>query len=393
MKRLVELAVLLACVVSTGVSCDNVDEYIAPQPYAIDWNAAADSATTALIQNFWNAEKGFFKSTTVEDGGYNYWPQAHAMDVVIDAYLRTSDSKYSDMFGRWFEGCKLQNHGDLSVYTNDYYDDEAWIALTMTRLYKVTKEEKYLTVAKSLYDDIMNGWNPANQDGGLSWRKSQPDTKNSCINGPGATLAFKLYEATGDESYAQQGLKVYEWTREHLMDPATGAVVDGINGETGEITAWRFSYNQGTVMAAAYQAYKYTDNALYLKDARRLAYYTINSNSFIDQATNVILKENGGKPGNGDDALFRAVFFRYFADIIEAPDFDEAWHNKFLACMNSSSEYLWRYGLADRREFKWMLFSGDWQNGVSVGEVGYLNPNVSAASCIEMRARIEAAGK
>ncbi|MDE6528306.1 MAG: glycosyl hydrolase family 76, partial [Muribaculaceae bacterium] len=108
----------------------------------MEWAAAADSSTVALINYFWNENSGFFNSTSKNaDGrGWNYWPQAHAMDVIIDAYLRTNDSRYSDMFDKWFEGIKLQNDGgNTNVYTNDFYDDEAWIALTMTRLYNVTK--------------------------------------------------------------------------------------------------------------------------------------------------------------------------------------------------------------------------------------------------------------
>lgn len=374
-------------------SCDNVDEYVAPRPYTIDWSAAADSSTTALVSYFWNSDDGFFngRSDRADGRGWNYWPQAHAMDVIIDAYQRTGDSKYSDMFGRWYEGIKLQNDGgNTNGYTNDFYDDEAWIALTMVRLYKITHDDKYLTVAKTLYNDIAAGWNDEYQGGGVAWRKSQPWSKNSCINGPASLLAFKMYEATDDSDYADFGVKVHEWVRENLLNPGTGEVVDNIDGRTGEITSWHFSYNQATVMAAALGAYHYTGNELYLKDARRAAAYAITSNAFLDSSVNTVMYENGTKPGSDDAGLFRAVFFRYFCDMVESGDFDTAWHKKFAACFNSSADYLWRNGICDKN--RWIMFSGDWQKGVEASEVGHLNPQVTACTVIELRARLAAKG-
>ena len=33
------------------------------------------------------------------------------MDVMIDAYNRTGDSKYSDLFDKWYVGIKAKNGG------------------------------------------------------------------------------------------------------------------------------------------------------------------------------------------------------------------------------------------------------------------------------------------
>ena len=67
--------------------------------YTIDWDAAADSSSVTLIDRFWNTEENYFNygnDGSIKD--FHYWPQAHAMDVMIDAYNRTGDSKYSDLF-------------------------------------------------------------------------------------------------------------------------------------------------------------------------------------------------------------------------------------------------------------------------------------------------------
>ena len=65
----------------------------------ISWSAAADYATTTLADNFWRVPGNGFVGKQppyhftngvkgAEDFSNNYWPQAHGMDVFIDAYLR-----------------------------------------------------------------------------------------------------------------------------------------------------------------------------------------------------------------------------------------------------------------------------------------------------------------
>ena len=397
MKKYIGLGALAAMMIPAFVACDNTDVYELPTPYAIDWNAAADSATNALVKYFWN-EKGYFNQKADYEGkvdngnSWNYWPQAHAMDVIIDAYERTGKQEYKDMFGKWYDGIKTQNDGgNTGGYTNDYYDDEAWIATTMARLYKVTNEDKYLTVAKDLYADIWSGWNDLG-GGGLSWRKSQPWSKNSCINGPGAVLALDLYEITKDENYLNQAKAIYEWTRDNLFVPGSGEVYDNLNAETSEVAAWHFSYNQATVMRAAQLLYGYTNQSYYLKDAQRACYYTISNGSFLEAANNLTKFENGSTPGaNSDVALFRAVFYHYFYDMVKDQNLEKAWISKFKSCFNCSTEYLWRNGLDNRQLF--VLFGPDWSKGPAAGETCYLNPMVSACAAIEMRAKLEGSGK
>ena len=66
---------------------------------SVSWSAAADYATGTLADNFWRVpDNGFVGKQPpyhftngvkgAEDFPNNYWPQAHGMDVFIDAYLR-----------------------------------------------------------------------------------------------------------------------------------------------------------------------------------------------------------------------------------------------------------------------------------------------------------------
>ena len=387
------------------VSCDNVDEYVpptVPSGYTTDWNAVADSSTTAFIQNFWNAEKGFFnaKSDGYHGETNNYWPQAHAMDVIIAAYLRTGDKKYSDMFDKWYEGIKVQCwSGSKDKFWVPLYDDNAWISISMMKIYDITKDTKYLEAAKYLHEDMMaNGWDNENI-GGLSWgapgTSYYGDSRAICTNGPACVLAFKLYNATGDEHYAENGMKIYKFLREYVLDPGTGRVLNGINRKTllseGEDSR-EYSYTHGTVMASALEAYRYTGDAAYLKDAYRIGYYVTNV-ACADQATGALFFENKSwrwDDDGGDPTLFRAVLFPYLADVIEAPEVPEMWREKFFKTLNITAVQAWTNGILDRSDYSFIMYNSNMTKGVNVsqGEIGYLNPNTTGASCIEARARL-----
>ena len=406
MKKIIGLAALTALMASTvTVSCDNVDEYVpptVPSGYTTDWNAVADSSTTAFIQNFWNAEKGFFnaKSDGYHGETNNYWPQAHAMDVIIAAYLRTGDKKYSDMFDKWYEGIKVQCwSGSKDKFWVPLYDDNAWISISMMKIYDITKDTKYLEAAKYLHEDMMaNGWGNENI-GGLSWgapgTSYYGDSRAICTNGPACVLAFKLYNATGDEHYAENGMKIYKFLREYVLDPGTGRVLNGINRKTllseGEDSR-EYSYTHGTVMASALEAYRYTGDAAYLKDAYRIGYYVTNV-ACADQATGALFFENKSwrwDDDGGDPTLFRAVLFPYLADVIEAPEVPEMWREKFFKTLNITAVQAWTNGILDRSDYSFIMYNSNMTKGVNVsqGEIGYLNPNTTGASCIEARARL-----
>ena len=72
----------------------------------------ANALDEALIKNFWGAsfkgrgERFFFNKTSRQNdmGTGDYWPQAHAIDVVTDAYLRTGLKTYRKLYDQWWQG-------------------------------------------------------------------------------------------------------------------------------------------------------------------------------------------------------------------------------------------------------------------------------------------------
>lgn len=339
----------------------------------IDWNTAANDATTALISNFWN-EAGYFNYGSNEsDQGFQYWPNAHALDVVIDAYLRTGEEKYKTYFDKWYIGVKEKNGG---TYYNVFYDDMEWNALTMLRLYNVTKEEKYLTTVKELWADIIKGWNEEYAGGGLAWKKDMLYSKNACSNGPASLLAARLYQLTQDETYKQWAIRIFEWQKNTLYEPSTGAVYDNINGETDQINTVVLTYNQGTFMGTALELYTITNDGAYLNVARKVASYTISK--LIDTNSGTLRNE-----GSGDNALFKGIFMRYYLPLVQNPELSGAYHTLFLTAFKKNTETLWLKGCYPQV----LLFGPSWSE-IPVGET-QLTAQASACMTIEMRAAYE----
>ena len=348
--------------------------------YTINWSAAADSATQSLVNRFWDVDKHYFvyNADQFENAPTNaYWPQAHAMDVIIDAYLRTGDKKYSDMFPLWYEGIKQQNSYDRNGYRNNFYDDSEWIGLTMVRLYEVTKEDKYLATAKDLMEWVKTAWNNIG-GGGIAWEKNDNlHSKNACSNGPAALLAVRLYEVTKDADYLEWSKKIYDWEKANLFNPATGAVYDALNGNTGKLDKVTLSYNSGTFTGAAYHLFKVTGDETYLNDARKCANFAISDRSMIDTSNNIIRDE--GKT----DGLFKGIFMRYFRQLLDEPALSEVYRKKFTTFFNHNAEVLWRNGVNKND----LLFSSSWSTPV-VGTTT-LTSHVSGCTLLEMRASHE----
>lgn len=332
------------------------------EEYKINWYAAADSSSTALVNSFWNASGKYFNYDSNGNTTFHYWPQAHALDVLIDAYLRTGNNQYKNYFDQWFEGVKIKNGNS---FRNDFYDDMEWNALAILRAYKATNDTKYKEAALQIWEYIKVGWN-SNAGGGITWVKGQEYSKNACSNGPACILAARLYQEFGDESNKEWALKIYNWEKSTLFNGNNGMVYDNINGDTGEIQkSWIFTYNQGTFIGSAVELYKILGEKAYLSDAVLAADYT--TSSLVD---NSIIKSEG----TGDGGLFKGIFIRYFVDLIRQDRLDAAAKKRYIQFLQHNAETLWTQGTSKPAVF----FGSNWRTkpGASTGLTEQLSGNM-----------------
>ena len=370
MKNIIFFLITFTILFSCGSDNDN-EPIIDPEEITINWNDAANSSSSALINSFWGSGDKYFYYDSNGKKDFHYWPQAHALDVLVDAYVRTGDNTYKNYFDQWFEGVKIKNR---NTWENEYYDDMEWIALSMLRVYKATNDNKYKEAVLQIWEYIKIGWN-SNAGGGITWKKGMEYSKNACSNGPACILAARLYQEFGDEKNKEWALKIYSWEKTTLFNSNNGMVYDNINSETGVIQKdWVFTYNQGTFIGSAVELYKILGEKAYLNDAVLAADYTTSS-----LVSNSIVKNEG----TGDGGLFKGIFIRYFTDLIQQGRLENAARNRYVQFIKYNAETLWNSGTTKSS----FLFGPDWKTppGSSTG----LTEQLSGCMLIEAAALLD----
>jgi predicted alpha-1,6-mannanase (GH76 family) len=336
---------------------------------AIDWTKAADSSTTALIQKFWNASGNYFNEKNTNTN-FNYWPQAHALDVFVDAYNRTKSTEYKGYMDKWFTGVNQKNG---NTFLNDFYDDMEWNALAMLRAYDATGDQKFKDAVDVLWGDIKTGWNTT-MGGGIAWRKSMPYYKNTPANAPAAILAARLYKKSNNADDLAWSKKIYTWLKDSLYNKNVGWVYDGINSENDgkRNTTWKFTYNQGVFIGAAVELYSITNDVGYLNDALQAANYTLSDN-VLTNLTDNLLRDEGG----GDGGLFKGVFVRYLIELIQAPGMLSSDKQRYINFLKHNAQTLWTSGT----DKTYLLFGSYWKT--PPGATTDLTTQLSGAMLVE----------
>jgi len=348
------------------------------------WHSVAEKMSTALIDHFWGASfdgqssRYYFNylSDEADMTTVHYWPEAHAMDVIIDAYCRSGNLRYLSLYPLWWVGVPNFNYSGRKddPWWNPYVDDMEWIVLTQIRMYESTGNRTYLSKAVQMYNDwIWPTWGPEDEApwfGGLTWCTDRRKSKNACSNGPAAIIAAKLSRHVAKEGlqpekdsaqYLAESEKIYFFERRVLFDTLTGAVHDNIN-LSGRISPAIFTYNQGTFIGAAVELFKQTGDRRYLKDAVLAADYAIDSMTMRDA------------PG-GDGGLFNGIFFRYLASLALCPEIDGSKYSGFLL---SQGDILVDEALGENA-----LFAGRWHQKPEAGQPVSLTSHLTGCMLAE----------
>ena len=292
--KIIKATLLLLCLALTVSAQDRR----LTEKEANDW---ADRLDEALIKDFWGASfkeapGRYYSGKESRQAGMStgdYWPQAHAADVLTDAFLRTSSKKYSQMYDLWWQGMPRFNpdahsgrqKGDL--WWNTYARDMEWHCLALIRIYEATGEVRYLNKARQMYADwIWTQWSPEDEEpwhGGITWKTDVSRSKNACSNGPAAIIAARLalfapVDASCEKNkpaqeYQGEAQKIYQWERKYLWNAENGAIYDNMN-QSGRLGRFSLSYNQGTFIGAAVELYRLTGDKSLLDDAILTARYT-----------------------------------------------------------------------------------------------------------------------
>jgi predicted alpha-1,6-mannanase (GH76 family) len=298
-----------------------------PEPVVYNYARAADDAQKALNTEFWSVNQKYYNQNNDGHTGFNYWWNAHALDVLVDGYNRTKDAAYVTKMNELYDGMYKMNG---NKWTNEYYDDMEWMALASLRAYTATNDVKFRNLAESLWTTIKGGWTTVN-GGGIMWRVPSPASKNACSNGPAIIIACRLYKLKGLQADLDWAKKIYNWQRESLVEPARGIVWDGYGNFKDDNV---YTYNQGTWLGGALELYTITNDAQCLKDAVRVANYVMNDAQKF--SPNGILKGEN----TGDGGLFKGIFIRYFTQLIIKGVLDDYTESLYLQYLKTNGESL-----------------------------------------------------
>ncbi|BBX27891.1 glycoside hydrolase family 76 protein [Mycolicibacterium alvei] len=227
-------------------------------------------------------------------GTWHYWWQAHLLDTLVDAQVRDPQPERRTRIERQIRGHHIRNN--LS-WTNNYYDDMAWLALALERAGRLVGVEK-AGALKKLCNQFVDAWVPED-GGGIPWRK-QDQFFNAPANGPAGIFLARYVTPQGDRLRRAQ--QMADWIDDTLIDPETDLVFDGI--KAGSMVRAQYTYCQGVVLGLEVELAVRTEDARHAERVRRLV-------AAVDREMAPDGVINGA--GGGDGGLFNGITARYLA--------------------------------------------------------------------------------
>lgn len=281
-------------------------------------------------------------------GFWHYWWHAHLLDLITDAAIHrpTDNTDYDSALAgtatRLLRGIRIRN---LWRWTNNYYDDMAWLGLAIERA------DRHLSLhharaLRTLAGRMYRAWEPE-KGGGIPWRTV--DTFfNAPANGPAAILLARA-------GHPDRALAMCEWMDAHLVDPESHLVIDGIKpdgpGTFTRVTAI-YTYCQGVVLGAELEALRHTGDTVHLDRIERLL-----TAVEAHECPGGIIRGQGG----GDGGLFMGVLARYLALVATdlpagLPGADDV-RRRAAHLVLTSADAAWATRATDGEH---VVFSADW---------------------------------
>ncbi|NKY87014.1 glycoside hydrolase family 76 protein [Nocardia veterana] len=322
----------------------------AAEPDAETWARRADAAESAVVsrhlRRLWllpGTELGVvgWPATRAERlfCTWHYWWQAHLVDCAIDAANRAPTPARIARIATLARTHRLRN---ITGWTNNYYDDMAWLAIALERAERTQSITEVRGGLIALEQQLLTGWQP--EIGAVPWRKGD-DYFNAPANGPAAIALARL-------GHHERAARIADWIDSTLRDPDTGLILDGIHLPGGRIERPTFTYCQGVVLALETELAVHTGEVRHLERVQRLL-------RAVEEHMTVRAVVTGG--GGGDGGLFNGILARYLALVaIMLPGSDAAQRmarRSAATIVKASARAAWEHRLAVEGE---PLFGHDW---------------------------------
>ncbi|HVJ17536.1 MAG TPA: glycoside hydrolase family 76 protein [Polyangiaceae bacterium] len=268
----------------------------------------ADRALAALLVDFWNGTEQYLNSASPSTGNSTgYWTYAQAFDALLDGVERTGGERYRGLIRAFYDG------RDQRGWLVDYYDDESWMTMTLLRAYDLTGDELYLEQAKTIYTDIMAGWDTTccgEHLGGIWWNKQHAQKATASNAGP-VIGGVRLAARSGDDQYLTFARQVYDFWMEHMVDQASFAIFDHFSPPDGARAPGSLTYNHGIMIGAALELHAATGEQHFLDEAHGFGHY-LATVPMEDSEVGPVFNDFGTNC-DGDCPAWKGIGYRYMA--------------------------------------------------------------------------------
>jgi predicted alpha-1,6-mannanase (GH76 family) len=238
-----------------------------------------------------------------------WWNSANIFEALID-YSRLTGKNVHGLMDKIYNQNKSGINGN---YLSNAFDDNAWWALAWIKAYDLTGKEKYISISKKIFEDLVKRAWDNNCAGGVVWAQ-QKRYKNAVTNELFMLLAARLCLREKDsvkrEYYKNWALKDWKWFGASGMINQKGLINDGLNKcENNHGLTW--TYNQGVVLGALKDLCAITADSSFVNKARYLAH----SSMIALRNNDGMLTEPAGPKGGADKNQFKGVYVRYLAEL------------------------------------------------------------------------------
>lgn len=258
------------------------------------------------LQKWYNPATGLWNTT-------GWWNAANVLTGIIRYTAATGDKTYEWIIENTFLKTKKivapasQDYPEQRTenYINEYYDDEGWWALAWVEAFDLTGEQKYLEMAKTIFEDMKGGWDDR-CGGGILWKKDLL-YKSAISNELFLLLATRLALRDGNrEYYLTWANKEWDWFSQTGMINDLPLVYDGVK-EDCVAKGRHYTYNQGVILAGLVDLYKLDGRQEHIDLASRIATATIENMS----TESGVLKGHPKQEDGADGVQFKGIFMRH----------------------------------------------------------------------------------
>ncbi|CCH62542.1 hypothetical protein TBLA_0H02580 [Henningerozyma blattae CBS 6284] len=284
----------------------------------------AASLVAVGLMDYYNGDQ-YGQTIGMFSNPYYWWEAGGAWGCMIDYWYFMQNDTYNDIISQ----ALLYQTGDRNDYiplnqsTTEGNDDQAFWGITVMsaaeRNFTNPPPDKpqWLYLAQAVFNTMALRWDDSTCNGGLRWQifvwNSGYSYKNSVSNGALFHMAARLARYTGNQSYVDWAVKVYDWMEKTGLisnDTYFKFVYDGASIETNctDITQFQWTYNQGLILSGCAYLYNHTEDSKWLT---RTEQFVNGSAVFFNNSIVYEAACQGSKRCDNDQRSFRAYFARF----------------------------------------------------------------------------------